>query len=255
MEMCWEITVAHPIYFYYYGSTIHMEAAMRFRVVVISIAFIIPLLVSCTDSGLTNLTPQAFPFDEKLILPMYEKKPWTPGPKHGDALVGNLKYSPDFKHFDYVNPDAPVGGTLTLSSRLNFDNFNPATIKGTPTYGSALHYSFTFETLMISSLDEPSSQYGLLAESIEYPEDKTWVSFVLRPEARWHDGKSVSADDVIYSFNTFRKNVIREAQYYADVLRVEKTGDRKVTFFLKPGSNPELPHILGQLLILPKHYY
>ncbi|MBN1525242.1 MAG: ABC transporter substrate-binding protein [Spirochaetales bacterium] len=207
--------------------------------------------IACDSNNTVNLVGVQHEFNEKKILPLYEKEPWTPGPKHGDALVGNLKYKQGFAHFDYVNPNAPVGGTLVLSSQLSFDSFNPVTIKGTTPDGIDL----LFETLMTSSLDEPASMYGLIAETIEYPMDKSRVTFVIRKEAKWHDGKPITVDDVIYSFNVQRKNMPLTAQYYKDVQEVKKTADRQVTFFLKPGSNPELPHILGQLTVIPKHYF
>jgi microcin C transport system substrate-binding protein len=187
------------------------------------------LVVTCNGNGGSSSSGGLRGFDEKKVLPLYEKKTgWTHGPKHGDALVGSLKYGPDFKHFDYVNPDAPVGGQITLASRDKFDSFNPFILKGTAAPGVGL----LFETLLISSVDEPSSQYGLLAESIEYPED------------------------VIFSFDALTKQgVPLYAQYYADVTSVKKTGDRAVTFYLRPKSNPELTHILGQLSVLPRKYF
>ena len=109
---------------------------------------------------------------------------------HGVAMHGDLKYGPEFEHFDYVNPDAPKGGTVTFASIGTFDTLNPFIIKG---------------TLTTQSEDEPFSEYGLLAESIEMPEDRSWVAFTLRPEARWHDGKPVTVEDVIFSFNTLKE--------------------------------------------------
>ena len=113
---------------------------------------------------------------------------------HGLSLFGKLKYGPQFNHFDYVNVDAPKGGTLRLSAIGGFDSLNPFILKGKPAQGAGLIY----DTLLKSSLDEPSSEYGLLAETVAYPPDFSWVIFNLRPEARWHDGKPVTPEDVIF---------------------------------------------------------
>ena len=133
-------------------------------------------------------------------------------PAHGVAMHGDLKYGPDFQHFDYVNPNAPKGGTVTFSAVGSFDSFNPYIIKGEPAVGITLLY----ESLTTQSLDEPFSEYGLLAESIEMPEDRSWVAFTLRPEARWHDGKPVTVEDVIWSLETLRE---KGAPFIATITR------------------------------------
>lgn len=174
------------------------------------------------------------------------------GPAHGIAMHGDLKYGPGFTHFDYVNPDAPKGGELRLFGLGSFDSFNPFIIKGNPDDGSGSIY----DTLLTASADEPSSEYGLLAESIETPADRSWVIFRLRQEARWHDGKPVTADDVLWSFDTLRsKGRPHYRAYYANVDKAEKLDDRTVKFTFKPGENRELPLILGQLAVLPRHYW
>ena len=171
---------------------------------------------------------------------------------HGIAMHGDLKYGPDFTHFDYVNPDAPKGGELREYGLGTFDSFNPFVIRGIPDRNSARIY----DTLMVSSADEPFSEYGLLAESIETPADRSWVIFTLRPQARWHDGQPITADDVIWTFDTLRTKGSPEYRaYYASVAGVEKVGERGVKFTFKPGDNRELPLILGQLVVLPKHYW
>ncbi|MBC8269438.1 MAG: ABC transporter substrate-binding protein [Rhodospirillaceae bacterium] len=173
-------------------------------------------------------------------------------PRHGLAMHGEPKYGPAFKHFDYVNPDAPKGGEVKLGSTGSFDNLNGFIIKGEAADG----LGGLFDTLMTGSADEAFTQYGLLAESIEVPEDRTWVQFVLRKEARWHDGKPVTADDVIWTFNTLiEKGTPRYRYYYADVDRAEKVDERTVRFDFKNGENRELPMIMGQLVVLPKHYW
>jgi microcin C transport system substrate-binding protein len=173
-------------------------------------------------------------------------------PSHGVAMHGDLKYGPEFEHFDYVNPNAPKGGTVTFASIGSFDTLNPFIIKGTGADG----LGFLFETLTTQSQDEPFSEYGLLAESIEMPEDRSWVAFTLRPQARWHDGKPVTVDDVIFSFNTLKeKGLPFYRAYYKNVTKVEAAGERRVKFTFEQTTNRELPLILGQLPILPKHYY
>ena len=173
-------------------------------------------------------------------------------PAHGLAMHGDLKYPKGFKNFDYVNPDAPKGGEVRLAASGGYDTFNPFVIKGRAAAGINL----TFETLMVSSADEPFSEYGLLAESVETPEDRSWVEFTLRADARWHDGKPVTVEDVIWTFKTLKeKGAPFYRYYYASVKDPVKTGDRKVRFDFKGGVNRELPLILGQLPVLPKHYW
>jgi len=173
--------------------------------------------------------------------------------RHGIAIYDDLKYPPDFRHFDYVNSDAPKGGTIRLGTEGTFDSFNPFIIKGNPA-GPAI--GSIWETLLVGSADEPFSEYGLLAKTVRTPSDRSWVEFELRPEARWADGKPVTADDVIWSFETLRaKGAPTFRFYYASVDRVEKTGERSVRFVFKPGTNRELPLIVGQLPVLPKHWW
>ena len=174
------------------------------------------------------------------------------GPAHGIAMHGDLKYGPAFTHFDYVNPDAPKGGELRRYGLGSFDSFNPFIIKGNPDAGSGMIY----DTLMVGAADEPFSEYGLLAETIETPPDRSWVIFRLRKEAKWHDGQPITADDVLWTFDTLRtKGQPAYRSYYASVDRAEKIDDRTVKFSFKPGENRELPLIMGQLPVLPKHYW
>lgn len=167
----------------------------------------------------------------------------------GIALHGAPKYPPDFTHFDYVNPDAPKGGTLHLASIGTFDTVNPFTLKGVAADGAGM----VFDTLMTQSMDEPFSEYGLLAQSVTVAPDHTWVSYKLRPEARFQDGKPVTADDVIFSFNTLRdKGHPFYRSYYKDVVKAEKTGPETVRFVFRDGANTELPLIMGQLPVFEK---
>jgi microcin C transport system substrate-binding protein len=175
--------------------------------------------------------------------------PW----RHGSALLGEPKYPAGFKHFDYVNPDAPKGGLVRFGAQGTFDSFNivVAGVKGAPEQGLGLVY----ETLVTPSLDEPSASYGLLADAFSFPDDFSSATFRLRPEARWHDGKPVTAEDVIYSFEVLKANSPTYAFYYKNVQRAEKVGDREVKFTFDEKGNRELPQIMGQLLVLPKHWW
>ncbi len=171
---------------------------------------------------------------------------------HGLSLLDNLKYPADFKQLDYVNPDAPKGGLVRRFSIGSFDSFNPFIIKG----DSAPGIGFVFETLMTSPMDDISSEYGLIAESVEVPEDLSWVAYRLRPEAKFHDGSPITVEDVIFSFNILKtKGAPHYRFYYANVESVEKTGERTVTFRFSGPPNRELPQIVGQLAVLPKAYW
>ena len=171
---------------------------------------------------------------------------------HGLAMHGAPQYDPGFKHFDYVNPAAPKGGDVKLAAIGGFDSFNPYILKG----DAAAGISYLFETLLISSGDEAFSEYGLLAETIEMPEDRSWVAFTLRQEARWHDGKPVTPADVIFSLETLKtKGHPFYRSYFKDIARAEQTGERTVRFTFADGVNRELPLIAGQLPILPKHWW
>jgi microcin C transport system substrate-binding protein len=172
-------------------------------------------------------------------------------------MHGDLKYPAGFSHFDYVNPDAPKGGEFRQAVVGTFDSLNPFIVKGVPGAGGGyLRQSLLYDSLLVHSADEPFSEYGLLAETIQTPADRSWVAFTLREQARWHDGKPVTADDVIWTFETLTtKGSPIYGLYFAGVERVEKTGDRSVKFHFKPGDNRELPLILGELPVLPKHYW
>ena len=171
---------------------------------------------------------------------------------HAAAMHGTPKYGADFSHFDYVNPDAPKGGHVRLSQTGTFDNLNPFILKGV----SAGFLGLTFESLMTSSSDEAFSQYGLIAGHIEFPADRSSVTFTLRKEAHWHDGTPITVEDVIFSFETLtKKGSPFYRVYYADVTGVEDLGERRVKFTFSAGENRELPLIVGQRSILPKKYF
>ncbi len=171
---------------------------------------------------------------------------------HGIAMHGAPKYGPDFTHFDYLNPDAPKGGTLRQAAKGGFDSFNPYIAKG----NAAAGLEYLFETLLTSSADEAFTEYGLISETVEWPEDRSWVAFVLRPEARWHDGKPITVEDVIFSLELLKAKGHPQLRfYYQSVVKAEKTGPRGVRFSFSAGDNRELPLIVGQMPILPKHYW
>lgn len=175
-----------------------------------------------------------------------------PKPVHGMAMHGQPKYGPDFKHFDYVNPDAPKGGMVRLAAVGTYDNLNGFILKGTPAAGASAIY----DSLMAASDDEAFTYYGLIAESMEVPDDRSWAIFTLRPEARFHDGKPITPEDVIFTFETLKtKGHPLYKSYYADVAKVEKIGDRRVKVGFSGGTNRELPLIVAQVAILPKHYW
>jgi microcin C transport system substrate-binding protein len=176
-----------------------------------------------------------------------------PAWRHALSLFGDIKYPADFKRFDYVNPDAPKGGLVRQISLGTFDNFNVAVagVKGSLAPAVALIY----ETLMERSRDEVATEYGLLAEAAMHPDDFAWVTYRLRKEARWHDGKPVTPEDVIFSIEVLKKYSPMYASYYRHVGKVEKTGEREIKFTFDSPGNRELPHIVGELLVLPKHYW
>ena len=176
-------------------------------------------------------------------------RPW----RHGLALFGDLKYPPQFPHFDYVKRDAPKAGTVRRAASGTYDNFNMAVdgLKGVLASGIEL----VFETLLTPSLDEVSSAYGLLAEAVYHPPDFGSATYRLRAEARWHDGSPVTPGDVVFSFHAFKKLNPSVAAYYRHVKSARVTGMREVTFFFDAPGNRELPLIVGQLTVLPERWW
>jgi microcin C transport system substrate-binding protein len=176
-----------------------------------------------------------------------------PAWRHALSLFGDIKYPADFKRFDYVNPDAPKGGVARMISLGTFDNFNIAVagVKGSIAPAAAL----LNETLMTRSQDEVTTEYGLLAEAAAHPDDFGWVIYRLRREARWHDGQPVTPEDVIFSLDVLKKNSPMYASYYRHVVKFEKIGERDIKFTFDSPGNRELPTIVGELPVLPKHYW
>ena len=170
---------------------------------------------------------------------------------HAISVHGQPKYKPGFKNFEYVNPNAPKGGTLHLASIGSYDNFNRYAQRGVAADDSTSFY----DTLLTSSLDEVEMYYGLIADKVEYPDDYTWVIFHLNPRARHQDGKAITADDVVFSFNKFlEQGVPQFKQYYQDVSKAEALDARRVRFTLSEGSR-ELVVALGGLTVLPPQYW
>jgi microcin C transport system substrate-binding protein len=175
------------------------------------------------------------------------------GWQHGLALMGTPKYQQGFRHFDYVSPDAPKGGVVRFGAQGTFDNLNlvVAGVKGELEAG----ISRVYDTLMTRSLDEVGTEYGLLAEAVRYPADYSSATYRLRTEAKWHDGRPVTPEDVVFSLNSLKTYSPLFALYYKNVAKAEKTGEHEVTFTFNETGNRELPQIVGQLPVLPKHWW
>jgi microcin C transport system substrate-binding protein len=199
-------------------------------------------------SAFTNAAQAQEKTQEKTAEPTQEKT-W----RHGLSLFGDLKYPEGFKNFDYVNVNAPKAGASRQIAFGTYDNFNMvvAGVKGTLAGGVNL----LSDSLTAPSLDEVSTEYGLLAEAVSYPDDYSSVVYRLRAGAKWHDGKPVTPEDVIFSFDAFKKYSPQTATYYRHVVKAQATGDREITFSFDSPGNRELPQIVGQLNIMPKHWW
>jgi microcin C transport system substrate-binding protein len=204
---------------------------------------------SLLKSALLALASSSLPLPAWTRRALAQEKTW----RHGVSLYGDLKYPAGFKQFEYVNATAPKGGTVREIAYGTFDNFNAvvAGVKGSLASG----IDFIYDTLLASALDEVSSEYGLIADAVSYPDDFSTATYRLRAGPKWHDGTPVTPDDVIFSFEAFKKYNPRSAAYYRHVVKAEKTGDREVTFTFDGPGNHELPQILGELTILPKTWW
>lgn len=172
--------------------------------------------------------------------------------QHALSMYGDVKYGPDFTHFDYVNPDAPKGGTIRFGTVGTFDSFNPFISKGL----AAGVGGYIWDTLTVQSEDEPFTEYGLLAERMEVPDDRSSVTFHLRPEARFADGEKVTAEDVKWTFETLTtEGKPFYSYYYGSVDKVEVLSELVVRFTFKESNNRELPLIIGGLPVLPSHHW
>jgi microcin C transport system substrate-binding protein len=173
--------------------------------------------------------------------------------KHGLSLFGELKYADGFRHFDYVNANAPKAGAARLIGFGTFDNFNTvvAGVKGTLAGGVDLLY----DSLLVTAMDEVAVGYALLAEAVTSPDDHSSVTYRLRANAKWHDGMPVTVEDVLFSLNAFRTHHPFYSAYYRHVSKAEKTGEHEVTFIFDGPGNRELPQIMGELNVVPKHWW
>lgn len=197
----------------------------------------------CLIALITLLTPL-------LGIPRVEA---APGPRHAIAMHGEPLYPEGFTHFAYANPDAPRGGAITYGATGSFDSLNPFIVRGTAALGLREH---VFESLLARGYDEPFTLYGLLAETVEVPEDRSWVAFTLNRSARFSDGMPVTIDDVVFSLETLRdKGRPNYKTYYSKVERIERIGDRTVKLHFAPDGDRETPLILGLMPIIPKHVY
>ncbi|MEM7426683.1 MAG: ABC transporter substrate-binding protein [Pseudomonadota bacterium] len=183
---------------------------------------------------------------------------WLAGPaqaewRHAMAMHGNPANAAGFKHYPYVNPAAPKGGKLRISTHRNFDSTNPLIVKGVGVPGARL---WTLESLMARGHDEAFTLYGLLAEAVDLPDDRSWVAFRLRKEARFADGMPVTVDDVIFSLETLRdEGRPNFGTFYSKVSRIERLGEREFKLHFSSDADREIPLIMGLMPILPKHAF
>lgn len=202
-----------------------------------------------------NKLNSAFAFLSVCIICAYSVSTFANSPvtiSHAIAMHGDIKYPKTFKNFEYTNPNAPKGGVLKLGAFGTYDSFNPFIDKGIAPAGIGKIY----DSLTTSSNDEAFTQYGLLAEKIELPKDRSWVTFHLNKNAKFSDGKSVTADDVVFSFNLLmEKGSVYYASTYKDVAKVEALDKQRVKYTFKNNQNKELALIVGQLPVLPKHFW
>jgi peptide/nickel transport system substrate-binding protein len=174
-------------------------------------------------------------------------------PVSGLAMHGTPREEADFSHFRYANPDAPKGGRVAFAVRGSFDSLNPLIIKGVSAEGVR---EYLYESLMARAYDEPFSLYGLIAEAVETPPDRSWVEFTLNPAAKFSDGTPITVDDVIFSHQVLRDHGRpNHRSYYKKVTKVEKTGERKVRFTFDDTGDLEMPLIMGLMPVLPSHLF
>ncbi|MBX2832088.1 MAG: extracellular solute-binding protein [Rhodospirillales bacterium] len=225
---------------------------------VVGLTFGLAVSMTALSAGLTLQESQAQEADKPQINPaptvMVEQVELDPVTtiSHGISLYGDLKYGPNFHHFDYVNPDAPKGGTLIQSTIVAFDTLNPFTLKGTSAAGLGLIY----DSLMVASSDEPYAMYGLIARSIEVPNDRSFAIFHLDPRARFQDGSEITADDVVFSYEVLvEKGSPVYRQYFSQIEAAEALDELTVKFTFKPGINRETPMTAAGIPIMPKSFW
>lgn len=175
--------------------------------------------------------------------------------KHGGTLFGELKYKKGFTHYNHVNPNAPKGGTLNRNSQGGFDSFNPFIVKGRPAPGLNYSGGLLYDSLLSQSVDQSAAAYGMIAEAFRYTDDYSQTAYRLNPNAKWHDGVSITPEDVIWSLKVLRENQPLYTDYYKNIENATKTGEFEITFKFDIKGNRELPNIIGDLPILPKHWW
>ena len=171
------------------------------------------------------------------------------------SLIGPTKYPVGFAHYDYVNPNAPKGGTFNSAARGTFDSFNPFIVKGEAAAGLTTSGGLLWDTLMAQSTDEPSVSHPLIAEGYSNPADFSSATYRINPKARWHDGKPITAADVKFSMELLKEHSPTHVRYFANVKAVEIIDTHNVKFIFDQKNNRELPHIMGDLVVLPKHWW
>lgn len=171
------------------------------------------------------------------------------------SLIGESKYAGGFQRYDHVDPDAPKGGTLNSVTSGTFDSFNPFIVRGTPAAGFTQSGGILWDTLMDQSIDEPSTSHPLIAEAFRYPDDYSSATYRLNPAARWHDGKPIRPEDVVWTFGVLKEVSPFFNRYFANVTKAEAVGEHEVLFTFDQTGNRELPLILGDMPVLPRHWW
>ncbi|MER8713874.1 extracellular solute-binding protein [Mesorhizobium sp. M1295] len=172
------------------------------------------------------------------------------------SLIGESKYGDNFQHYDYINPDAPKGGTLNSVAPGTFDSFNPYIVQGSAAAGFVpFGGGLLYDTLMEQATDEGSTSHSLVAEAYKYPADYSSATYRLDPRAKWHDGQPITVDDVLWSFQVLKANSPQYSRYFENVTDAVAISDREVEFHFSQKGNRELPKILGDLVVLPKHWW
>ncbi|RVA67310.1 ABC transporter substrate-binding protein, partial [Mesorhizobium sp. M7A.F.Ca.CA.001.08.2.1] len=172
------------------------------------------------------------------------------------SLIGESKYGANFQHYDYVNPNAPKGGTLNSVVPGTFDSFNPYVVQGSPAAGLVgFGGGLLYDTLMEQATDEGSTSHPLIADAYKYPDDYSSATYRLDPRAKWHDGQPITVDDVIWSFQVLKANSPQYSRYFENVTDAVAISDREVEFHFNQKGNRELPKIIGDLAVLPKHWW
>ena len=203
-------------------------------------------MMRCVWGGISKLAVALFVY-------LFAASPSLAASQHGISMLGEPHYAAGFTHYGYTDPGAAKGGKLRQAVMGTFDNLNPFTIKGDIAVGLT---SNVFETLMSRAFDEPFSLYGLIAESVETPEDRSWVEFTLRKEAHFSDGAPITPEDALFSWEVLKEHGRpNHRNYYPKVAKAEKVGEHGVRFTFKPGTDREMPLIMGLMPVLPRSAY